>query len=105
MEPTSDDTTDDLSELVGFDELTPEERTLSAAEIGMVLYKRALLTMLGNFSEAEQAAFATFLDTLGPDDDMVSKTLAEYPQLAEFLAAEAEGYRALAATVLSHDED
>lgn len=103
MEPTSDDTTVDLSAVVGFDEMTPEERARSAAEIGMVLYKRALLTMLGNFSEAEQATFATFLDTLGPDDDMVSKTIAQYPQLAELLAEEAVLYRELAVTVLDHE--
>jgi hypothetical protein len=92
----------DFSELVGFHELSPEEQTRVAAEIGMVLYKRALLTMLSTFTEAEQATFANFLDTLGEQDDMVAKTITQYPRLAEFLAEEAENYRMLAATVLDH---
>ncbi len=103
MEPTSNDNVQDFSQLVGFDELPPEERTLEAAEIGMVLYKRALGALLSTFSEIEQAEFSSFLDTLGPDDDQVSKTIAQYPQLAELLADEAETYRNLAATMLDHD--
>ncbi|MBY0310104.1 hypothetical protein K2Q16_03095 [Patescibacteria group bacterium] len=93
MEPTTDTTEQDLTELFGLDTLSEEEQADFIASIGTTLFQSALLTFTLSLSDAERDAFEVFVAGAGEGEELMENIALHYPAFSEELNVEITRFR------------
>ncbi len=71
-------------------EASKEERAALLAEAGELILTSAFMRFLAPLTEAEQAAFETYVAEHGAEEGFIDTLCAQYPDFAPILEAEIE---------------
>jgi hypothetical protein len=90
----------DISVLFGFGEMSDEEKAELLDDIGSVVLESAMLRFMTEGSEADAAAFSSFIESHEESENMLEAVIAAFPQFGAILEEEIVAFKREAADVL-----
>ncbi len=92
---------ENITELLGIDDMPEAEQVLFINDIGALMLEGALLKYLVVLSEPEQEKLLTWMETEIANERMLSDLLKMHPSFESFLAEEIKDFKMDAARVLT----
>ncbi len=98
---TSNILEEDISELLGIDDMPEAEQVLFINDIGALMLEGALLKYLVVLSDVEQEKLLTWMETEIASERMLSDLMVMHPAFESFLMEEIREFKTDAARVLT----
>lgn len=94
-----------IAQLLGIDELSPDEQAAFLSEVGDVIFETSLLRLVAGLTEEQQEALEQYLETEPEPDVLLSHLLEHHKNFASILEEAVIEFKEDAQRVLEEKKD
>lgn len=94
----------DISDLIGLESLPPDQQAAFLGQIGDTVMESALLRLIADLNEEQQAALDHYLETEPEPEAMMQHLLTHYPHFETFVEEEVTALKSEIIAVMDTEE-